>query len=71
LRGLTEAEHAMMQQVGRWGSDAYPAYYGGRGSKWWRVGPGAPPIVFKTKREVIASLETFLGVLRDAIAGRI
>ena len=62
----------MLQHVSRWGSDGYGAYYAKvKGDGWIRTGPGAPPTVYKRKGDMIAGLEAFLGVLRDALAGRL
>ncbi len=67
-RGITEDEENLLAHVVRWGSAGYPIRKLGRG---WVWGPfrsvQGPPIIFKTKREATAHLET----LRDARAGRI
>jgi hypothetical protein len=72
MRGLTEDEAALLVHVTRWGSDGYPVRK--LGSRWvW--GPfrsvNGPPVVFKTKRDAVASFEAFESVLIDAKAGRI
>lgn len=72
MRGITEDERALVQHVGRWGSDGYPVQKVGR--HWvqrdWRSVKG-PPCVYKTKREAVAQFEAFHEVLLDALAGRI
>ena len=72
MRGLTDDEKQLLGHVTRWGSDGYPIR---KYSKGWMWGPflsiQGPPVVFKTKREAIASFEAFEQVLIDAKAGRI
>jgi hypothetical protein len=77
---LTEDEAFLLQQVMRFGRDAYPinklqprraASGGGRGWTWGPVrGIKGPPTVFKTKRAAVASFEAYLAILRDKLAGR-
>lgn len=71
LRGISEAEHHMLQHVSRWGSDGYGAYYAKVKGGWIRTGPGAPPTVYRRKGDMVAGLESFLDVLRAALAGRL
>ena len=72
MRGITEDEKALVQHIGRFGSDGYPVRKYGR--VWlieaWRSVPGFP-CVFKTKRAAVAQFERFFDVLLDALAGRI
>ena len=71
-RGLTEDERALLTHISRWGSDGYPVRRVGRGWMWgeWRSIKG-PPVIFRTKREAVASFEAFESILIDAYAGRI
>ena len=72
MRGITEAERALMTHITRWGSDGYPVYKcGSKHWAWGRTGVNGPPVVFPTKRAAIASFERFYDVLLDAHAGRI
>lgn len=72
MRGITEDEKALLNHVVRWGSDGYPIRKAGRQ---WTWGPflsvQGPPVLFKTKREAVASFEAFEMLLIDAKAGRI
>lgn len=72
LRGTTEDERWLLNHVTMFGSDGYPIRKLDRKWTWGPVRsvPG-PPACWKTKREVVASFEAFLGVLRDALAGKI
>ena len=69
IRRLSKDECALLAQVTRFGSAAYPVRKWGRGWTWglWRSIQG-PPTVFRTKRAAVASFEAFLGVLREARA---
>ena len=73
MRGISEDELALVRHISRWGSDGYPIHKYKSGC--WSWGPwrsvNGPPIVFKTKREAVASFEAFENVLIDALAGRI
>ena len=73
-RGISEDERALLNHISRWGSDGYPVRKLGKGAHWvWGdfLSITGPPTVFKTKRAAVASLEAYLDVLRDALAGRI
>lgn len=65
-RGITEEELRRLDQVTRWGSDAYEVEK--RGREWW-AGPCPSP--FRTKHEAVAYYERYLDVLRAAAAGRL
>lgn len=70
-RGVTDDEHSLITHVTRWGLDGYPVKKLGRGWTWnYRTIQG-PPVMFKTKREAVASFEAYYDVLLDALAGRI
>lgn len=69
-RGLTDDERSLLTHVTMWGSDGYPVCKVGRGWTWGYRGIKGP-VVFKTKREAVASFEAFEAVLIDAKAGRI
>lgn len=71
LRGLSEEEHRMLQHVTMWGSDGYGAYIHKLKRGWVRTDAGAPPTVYRRRKEAVEALETFLRVLRDALAGRL
>ena len=66
MRGLSEDERALMVVISRFGSDGYPIRKLGRGWAWDFRSVKGPPVVFKTKREAVASFEAFMGVLREA-----
>jgi hypothetical protein len=72
MRGLTEDERALLNHISRWGSDGYPVRKSGSR---WTWGPflsvNGPPVLFRTKREAVASFEAFEEILLDANAGRI
>ena len=73
LRGLSEDEKALLNNIGMWGSSGYPVQK--VGSRHWTWGPWrgikGEPVCFTTKRQAVASFEAFMDVLRDASAGRI
>lgn len=73
LRGITDDEHAMLGHVMHFGSEGYGAWVhrGAKGWTWSAAGVSGPPTVWKRKRDAVAHLETFLGILRDALAGRV
>lgn len=72
MRGLTEDENTLLNRLSMWGSDAYPLAKVKTGWVWGPVGSiKGPPVVFKTRREAVASFEAFHQVLLDAKAGRI
>ena len=67
---LTEDEQFVLTHISRWGSDGYPIVSLKRGAtKFWSWGPiravKGPPVLFKTKREAVASFEAYLDSLRD------
>ncbi len=72
MRGITEDERALLQHITRWGSDGYPIHKLSRGWTWgpWRSVKG-PPVIYKTKKEAVASFEAYENILIDAIQGRI
>lgn len=73
LRGISENEEKILNHVMMWGSSGYPVQK--VGSHHWTWGPffgvNGSPRVYPTKREAVASFESFLSILRDAKAGRI
>ena len=71
MRGISEDERWLLNHCMLWGSDGYPVYKLGRGWVWGTDHVKGPPVVFKTKREAVASFEAFEQVLIDAVAGRI
>lgn len=70
LRGVTEAEHRLLNHVTMWGSDGYPVHKAGRNWTWGTLEVSGPPTVFKTKRDAVESFRAFEDVLIDALAGR-
>ena len=70
-RGLSDDERSLLMHISRWGSDGYPVRRVGRKWAWDYREIKGPPVLFPTKREAVASFETFMGVLYDAAAGRI
>lgn len=68
MRGITEDERALLLHVSRWGSDGYPVNRLRAGR--WTWGPfrsvNGPPVVFRTKREAVASFERFCEILIEA-----
>ena len=71
MRSLTDDERALLMHVTRWGSDGYPIQKLKRGWTWSYRSIQGPPVVFRTRREAVASFEAFENVLIDAKAGRI
>lgn len=67
---LSDDENALLVHVTRWGSDGYPVKKLGRGWSWSYRGIKGPPVVYKTKREAIASFERYHSLLLDRAAGR-
>lgn len=68
-REITEDERALLVHINRFGSDGYPINKLANGHGWtW--GPfrsvQGPPVVFETKRQAVASFESFLRVLATA-----
>jgi hypothetical protein len=68
---LTDDENALLVHISRFGSDGYPIQKLGRGWAWSYRGIKGPPVIFKTKREAIASFEAYEAILCDKKAGRI
>lgn len=69
---LTEDEHALVNHVTRWGSDGYPVQRVGSRWSWgpWR-GIEGPPVLFRRKRDAVASFEAYVDILLDKLAGRL
>ena len=68
---LSESESAFLSHMMRWGSDGYPVAE--RGSKWfWDefFGVRGAPGSYKTKREAMAAIETYIDILCAKSAGR-
>ncbi len=72
LRGISEDERALLKHLHHWGSDGYPIHKLGRGWTWgpWRSIKG-PPVIFKTKKEAVASFEAYENILIDAITDEV
>ena len=70
---LNEDEQFVLNHIIRWGSDGYPINKLGKSG--WSWGPmrsvNGPPVVFKTKREAVASFERYYELLLDRNAGRL
>jgi len=71
-RGITAEERRLVDHVTRWGSDGYGAMVTklrkGRGWTWGGgFGVKGPPVVFKRKRDAVASFEAFLEVLHGEL----
>jgi len=65
---MTEDERALVTHVTRWGSDGYPVHkVGSRHWTWDFRSIAGPPVLFKTKREAVASFERFMEVLHEAL----
>jgi hypothetical protein len=57
-----------MTHLHRWGSDGYPVRKLEKSRGWvWDYRSVKGPVVFKTKREAVASFELFVGVLIEAL----
>lgn len=70
--GLTIAEAGFYLHMQRWGSAGYPVAK--MGGKWfWNeaFAVSGTPSPFKTKKAAHEAIETYLGILRDKIAGRL
>lgn len=63
LLPLTDDERQILTHNSMWGSDGYPVEKFYRGSWYWRFGELRSPVVFKTKREAVASWEAYIGTL--------
>lgn len=70
LRGVTEAEHTLLNHVMMFGSAGYPLNKLKGGWTWSTSEVPGPPTVFKTKRAAVESFKAFEDVLIDALAGR-
>ena len=65
VRTLTEDERALLRHVGMWGSEGYPIQKFARKWSWGGfLSIKGSPIMFKTKREAIASFEAYYAFLR-------
>jgi hypothetical protein len=71
MRGLTQDERDLLTHISMWGSAGYPVKKLGTKWTWSYRSINGPPVLFKTKREAVASFEAFHQVLIDAFAGRI
>lgn len=63
---LSENERALMTHISRFGSDGYPVHK--LGKKWVHgdaFGVRGSPIVFKTKKEAVASFEAWHAMARE------
>ena len=70
-QNLTEDENALLAHLSHWGSNGYPIQKLGRGWTWSFRGIKGPPVIFKTRREAVASFEAYEQILIDKCAGRI
>ena len=72
LPRLSDDERDLMNHITRFGSDGYPINKTCRGWSWgpWR-GIKGPPVIYRTKREAVASFEAYHTILLDRNAGRI
>ena len=73
MRGISEKEKELLSHISRWGSDGYPIMKTKNGKWLWYefFEVKGAPTVYKTKRAAVEAFEAFLGILRDALAGRI
>jgi hypothetical protein len=69
---ISEDERDLLTHVSMWGSDGYPVTkVGSRHWTWsWR-GSVNCPVVFPTKRQAVASFESYYAILLDRLAGRL
>lgn len=64
-RKMTDDERALLRHVGMWGSKGYPIQkFAGKWSWGGFLTIKGPPTMFRTKREAIASFETYYETLR-------
>lgn len=64
LQPLSENERSVVSHIAMWGSDGYPVHKLGKGWVWGPFfGINGPPVIFKTKREAVASFEAFHDLL--------
>lgn len=69
-RKMTDDERALLRHVGMWGEQGYPIQkFAGKWSWGGFLSVKGPPVMFKTKREAIASFEAYYAVLRS-LAGQ-
>ena len=73
LAGLTVAESDFLGHMTRFGSDGYPVRKARNGCWLWADfwGVKGAPTVYRTKREAVAAIERYIGVLLDKHAGRL
>lgn len=68
----TDAERRWHLHMSRWGRDGYPIRKRGRTWIWETAfGVGGAPVSYRTKREAVAAVEVFIGILCDKAAGRL
>jgi hypothetical protein len=70
---LTESENRFLSHMSMWGSAGYPVRKVGTGRWIWDEfhGVKGAPVVYRTKRDCVDAIETYIGVLCDKSAGRI
>lgn len=67
---LSEDEDSLLTHVTMWGSDGYPIRK--LGHRWtWNYRSLSTPMIYKTKREAVASFEAYEMILIDRAAGRL
>ena len=69
---LNEDERGFYGHMVRWGSDCYPVQK--MKGKWFWLpfrGVQGSPATYRTKREAVAAVESYLDSLRDKLAGRL
>lgn len=72
MAGLTVAESDWLQHVTMFGSAGYPVRKVGRTWQWMEFwGVKGAPTVYRTKRECVAAIEAYHGILLDKHAGRL
>ena len=64
-RTLSDDERSLLNHIMMFGSDGYPVKKIGRGWSWSYRGLAGPPMIFKTKREAVASFEAYENILID------
>ena len=67
-RPLTDDERDLMAHIRMWGSTGYPVRKLGRRWTWGYRESISAPHVYTTKREAVASFDTFMSVLRSCYA---
>jgi hypothetical protein len=68
---ISEDERDLLNHVILWGSDGNPIDRIGAGKWSWSFRSLKPSKIWKTRREAVANLESFLDAIRDRIAGRV